>query len=467
MSTFAPARGRRAPRSHRLDWLNSALAVAGSVVLAVAVGYVVASGYGPTIVTLLVACAAAAGVLLRPSLALVLFVGVLLANGREVTKLGFGHLYAADALLGLFLAAAAVVVITRRPSLSVWRPLVPVLLLMWLPAIGGLILNTTFTGFTWAANFEMVVVSLYALLPALFLRGEVDQRRLLAAVLIGSALAFLIAISGEGGASGETSTGAVRIAHGSFVIPFGVGALVVLAFVQERVLPRRYLLLLAVFVTGLFLMNHRSSFVGFALALVLLACSRPSVGPRLAVGIAGMIVVALVASISVGAVSVPGLDKSVERAESITNESDPNIKYRLAFWKNVAKGSLQSPVIGKGFDRYPESYVPTHSTEEEDNPQPHNSFLSLAYRIGPLAAVIVLLAILRWTGKGFIASRRAADPKRRAALGAAAAVMVFLFADAAFNVALEVPYFSVLFWLNLGLLLLLLQQARAQDPAAP
>jgi hypothetical protein len=51
----------------------------------------------------------------------------------------------------------------------------------------------------------------------------------------------------------------------------------------------------------------------------------------------------------------------------------------------------------------------------------------------------------------------------RAALGAVAAVMVFLFADAAFNVALEVPYFSVLFWLTVGLLTLLLFQARSQE----
>jgi hypothetical protein len=461
MSTLAPPRGRRASPI-RLDWLSPTLALAGSILLAVAAGYVVAGGYGPTVLTLLVAGVAAAGVLLRPSHALALLVGALLANGRELTKLGVGHLYAADALLALFLVAAAVTIIARRPSLQAWRPLVPILLLVWLPAIGGLILNTTFGGFTWAANFEMVVVSLYALLPALFLSTRPDQRRLLAPVLVGSLLAFLIAILGFGGAAGATSTGAVRIAHGSFVIPFGVAALVVIAFVQERVLPRRYLLLLIPFITGLFLMNHRSSFIGFAGALVLLACSRPSVGPRLAVAVAGVIVVVLVASISVGAVSVPGLDKSVERAESITNESDPNIKYRLAFWKNVARGSLQSPLIGQGFDRYPESYVPTHSTDDEDNPQPHNSFLSLAYRIGPFAAFIVLFMIARWTAQGFVASRRAADPTMRAALGAVAAVMVFLFADAAFNVALEVPYFSVLFWLTVGLLTLLLFQARSQ-----
>lgn len=465
MSTLAPP-GRAPFRPVRLERLTGRLGLVGSSLLAIPVGYVVASGYGPMIVTLLVGAVAAMFVLLRPSMALMLIAGALLANGREVTKLGVSHLYAADALLALLLAAAVVTVTVRRPSLVALRPIVPLVLVMWVPAVCGLILHTTFSGFTWAANFEMVVVSLYALLPAVFLSARAEQRRLLAPVLIGSVLAFVIAVAGFGGASGETSTGAVRIAHGSFVVPFGVGALVVLAFVQERVLPRRYLLLLAPFLTGLLLMNHRSSFIGFGAAIILLSCSRPSIGPRLAVGIAAVVVVVLVASISVGAISVPGLDKSVERAESITNQQDPNIKYRLDFWKNVLRGSFESPLIGKGFDAYPDAYVPTHSTADEDNPQPHNSFVSLAYRIGPVAALIVLLVIGSWIVQGFVASRRAADAPTRAALGAVAAIMVFFLADAAFNVALEVPYFSVLFWLATGLLTLLLHQERARRVSA-
>ncbi|MEJ7567602.1 MAG: O-antigen ligase family protein [Gaiellaceae bacterium] len=438
--------------------------------LAGGAGRLVAQGRGEQLLMAAAGLAIAVAIFLWPSAALAVWVAALLANGRELTHFQVGPLYVTEVVLGLFAFAAIAHLTYSRRRLSGLKFSVVLIVLLWVPAFAGLALRTNSIDRVSATNLAMIVASVFAFVAVVLGEATDDRARLFKAVVLGSLLALVVVFTGYGGESGATSTGAIRIAHGSFVQPFGIAAIAIITVARERLLRRRYLLLLPPFLTGLLLMNSRSAWVGFGLAVGLFLATRPTVRPRLVLVSVVAALAALFTLFNYGLISVPGATLSIERANSITDTNDPNTEYRLSFWSAVAKRSLTSPLIGGGFDAYPSEIVPRHTTFDEENPAPHNSFVALAYRVGAIPAALVFALLISLIWRGFAISRRHIDPAMRATTSALASVAVFLSVHVFFNVGLEVPYAAALFWLTFGLLAAAVYRSRGgvkTHPAQP
>ena len=115
--------------------------------------------------------------------------------------------------------------------------------------------------------------------------------------------------------------------------------------------------------------------------------------------------------------------------------------------------SLRSPLIGNGFDMYPEEVVPPEGPGNVDPfPSPHNSFVAIAYRVGFIPFLVVLGMLLNLVLKGYRASIKRDGARERAICAALTAVVVYTGVTSSFNVFLEAPYAGPLFWTCVGLL---------------
>jgi O-antigen ligase len=436
--------------------LDRRLLAAGGLT-ALATGWAVVHGATGLVAVALVAFGSLALVVARPELALMAWFAGILVDGRSLTYHKAGGLYLTEPLLTLialglllrFLAGAndAATTLGRRKALSFVGLLA---LVMWLPALAGLFARTSSLDYATARNFVLILYVLFAVIAATVTDLGRSYRRWFLFVLVGCTIALLLVATGQTGHGQATSTGAIRVAAYTFTIAFGVAPIVLIAAARERLIRPVYALGGAVpFLVGLVFVNHRSAWLAFMAAAAVLF------GKRLTVPV----VIGLVAIVGVG-VFVFGQEtgnrttfgQEVTRAKTITSTSDPNAQFRLKFWKAAMSKAIDSPVIGNGFDTFPAKIVPRESVAADPFPAPHNSFVTIGYRIGVFPLVLVLAMLLQLIRRGFRASVDRADPCDRAVCSALTGIVVYTGVTSAFNVFLEAPYAGPLFWTAVGLL---------------
>lgn len=156
-------------------------------------------------------------------------------------------------------------------------------------------------------------------------------------------------------------------------------------------------------------------------------------------------------------------------ANEITASFDPgaeggqgaNSAWRLAYWRYSMERAAKQPLNGAGFGT-PANFTWSGITYDArtgdpadpfDVSPPHNSFVNVAYRMGPLAllALGAILVIAAW--RLLPRTRRAQGEDRAISIWLLAALVV-TFVVANFAVALEGPYMGIFFWTILGLTLL-------------
>jgi O-antigen ligase len=426
--------------------LTVAVTTAGLVVA----GYAAAAGYGPLVLAVGAAIACTVGMFVRPAFGLLALMALLLGGSRPASRVGLGGLYITELILVLLVAATAAKLVHERPTHPGVRFTATLLLLIWAPAVAGLLFHTELSNHAWARNFAIVYYSTFALLAALLRPSARLYRGAFAVALGAGVVALLIVFSGNGGSPEVTTTGAVRIASGSFALPFGVALLALLAGVMNGVVSKRWLVGALPFFVGLVLIQHRSAWLGLGAALAALVAVRLTPAMAIAVSVVCIAVIALASS---GSSQSSGsfVGSEVARVRSINDTADANAHYRIEFWNHVLQRSAGSPVVGLGFDDYPFEIVPTHSSNDL-HPEPHNSFIGLAYRIGLLPLVLLLGVLGTLVVRGFALARTSPDPTTRAALATLTSIVVYIGILSSFNVSLEVPYSGPIFWTAVGLL---------------
>jgi len=138
------------------------------------------------------------------------------------------------------------------------------------------------------------------------------------------------------------------------------------------------------------------------------------------------------------------LDETLNRISSISDGDDANISWRLLSWYEVFDGIVARP-LGHGFAVWDFSFT-------WDNPLTgsHNSYLDLTYRIGlPGLLVFVSMPILLVWKTRLLVQRT--DVMRHRLLVTVCACLLSFLVFATFNVVLETPHMSILFWICLGL----------------
>jgi O-antigen ligase len=299
-------------------------------------------------------------------------------------------------------------------------------------------------------NLLLIIYPLFAVIVVLVTDLARSWRYWFAAAMAGPALALLLVITGHAGRASETSTGATRIAAHTFVLAFGIAPIVLIAAARERLITP---LLAGVasfpFLVGLLFVNHRSAWLAFIAALIVLFAMR--VSPPVVVGGLAVFVVGLLLLSGPVSKSAP-LGQEIARAKTVTSTTDPNAKFRLSFWGAAMARSLTSPLFGNGFDAFPADVAPPEPGNFDPFPAPHNSFVAIAYRVGFIPFLVVLAMLLNLVRLGIQASMTRASELDRAVCAALTGVVIFAGVTSAFNVFLEAPYAGPLFWTCVGLL---------------
>jgi O-antigen ligase len=431
--------------------------VAAGALCALTTGWAVTHGATSLLAVALVVFGSLALAVVRPELVLIAWFTGILVDGRWLTYHQAGGLYLTEPLLILlalgllvrFLAGANDPA-TSAGRLNALRFVGLLSLVMWLPALAGLLFRTSSLDYETARYFVLVMYVLFAVIAATVTDLERSYRRWFLAVLIGCTVALLLVVTGHSGEENATSTGAIRVAAYTFTLAFGIAPIALIAAARERLIRPLYAIAGAVpFLVGLVFVNHRSAWLAFIAATAVLF------GKRLT----APVVIGLAATVAIG-VFLFGQETSnrttfgqeITRAKTIASTTDPNAQFRLKFWKAAMAKAVDSPLIGNGFDTFPAKIVPRETVAADPFPAPHNSFVSIGYRIGVLPLLIVLAMLLQLVRRGFRASISRTDPRDRAICSGLTAIVVYAGVTSAFNVFLEAPYAGPLFWTSVGLL---------------
>lgn len=424
-----------------------------SGVAAIFAGYAAAHGAAPLILFGFLALGALVAVATRPEVVLVLWFGGILVNGRWLTYHTIGPLYVTEVIIAVLAAGLAVRLMVKPIPLprAPLRFAALLLAALWIPALFGLTWRTDSVDLAAARNFAIVLYSIFAVFAVMATDIRRSARFWFIAVLTACVIALALVLSGNAGSSNVTSTGAVRLASHSFALAFGIGPLVLAAVARQRLIRPLWGALGALpFCVGLIFVNHRSAWLAFIAALGIIFARR--VSPIVVLVLVTFAATAIVLfSAPADAFRGMPLGAEIERAKSITDEDDPNRRFRLAFWSKAMAMSAESPLIGNGFDAYPARIVPP-STSSSDWPAPHNSFVGIGYRVGLFPLLMVVGMLLWLVGRGFAEGHRSRDPRERAILLALSATVVYIGTTSAFNVFLEAPYAGPLFWGAVGML---------------
>jgi O-Antigen ligase len=150
-----------------------------------------------------------------------------------------------------------------------------------------------------------------------------------------------------------------------------------------------------------------------------------------------------------------------------------NASWRLAIWGYMIRRWSHEPVFGVGFGR-PTNFL-WHGIlydsrrgipgDPVDVTGPHNSFIDMLFRQGPIAVLALLALVVVAVRRFLILRRQDHDTQLIAAEIGLIGIFAFASAIASLNVALEGPYMGVYFWTVLGLLLVVPRHALAKRQA--
>ncbi len=306
----------------------------------------------------------------------------------------------------------------------------------------------------------LVVYALFLLVAFHLLRSWLSMKRAAMWFLLGAALNTL------NGLAWFIATPTERrfVYPGIYILISLAGVLVVMAgrLLQSRV----GWIFAAVMCLGLVLANARSLFVSLAILFILglgevLVCEKIRFRHLVQTLIAASFLVMLAAFLFLR--TETGRDfaerSTEELASGVLNSGeDPNWQFRLSAWKEAWKRFEDYPLAGEGFG------VPF--TFElllfENDPRPHNTFLTVLYKMGLIGFLPLVALLIYVVWRGFHSMRCNRESRRVVFL------QIVLLTQAAFclfgmgNLLLESPFLASLFWASMGLSLRIMRMLDAE-----
>ncbi len=205
---------------------------------------------------------------------------------------------------------------------------------------------------------------------------------------------------------------------------------------------------------GVLLQNARSSdvalVVAFAAALLLRAVAQGKVTlgllkPLLAILLVPVFVIFIFSKTGVGAAF---LERAAEEFVSgtVNYSEDDNAQFRFLAWAEALDRFQQQPVMGEGYG------IPFTFANVDTDPRPHNTYLTVLYKMGVLGFLPFFLCLLALYGRSIreLRHRQAqlSDPNLLAILVSGH----FLLALAGgVGLLLESPFLASIFWIAVGL----------------
>jgi O-antigen ligase len=421
-----------------------------AVMIVCCVGLGSAVAVRPAYVPALLAITGLFVVLALPRPLEVLFLALLAGTvvlGKEFSAVPVGPVFVTEAGLGLL--AAAVMVAERRGRLP---PRVRGLFFAWMVCGSIAVALGVAADLYWVSRDA--VLALYAvslwLVAAVFWRAA-DAKRVLDVMFY----------------AGIASTAAwavgVRYPENAFNVYMALTYLPVLAaWLEGRQIEAWKWGVLAFQGYYLASLGVRASWIAFAVALVVLAFTKPPRLSRLA-HIGGWAAIAAIVFVWLVLPQLPENSYVIRSIEGVRPSTDTveatNSGWRLQFW-DFYLDEIHNRPYGHGFGP-PSRFCDSISgecwdTRETRDPltrtAPHNSFLNIAYRMGVQALIVLALLCVACISP---AIRRLRGGNDTLAIRAALASLAFVATTAFFSVSLEGPFMALPFWTLLGVLVVL------------
>lgn len=308
-------------------------------------------------------------------------------------------------------------------------------------------------------EYASVYYSVFFLLVIEFFRTTQSTRKLFKTILIAALLSmFYIFIRFALGKGNITTTDLVY-RYGNYEL---VGILVLYSFTLARFLQGKNhgfsnpaVLALCVFVVN-FLINHRSgSLAMFISTIVVIYFYGRTEKSFNRTSILFFLGIALVTFLVILSPEIGG--KALSRISGVFSSSiyqDPNASWRLQVWQHVIEPmSFVDYIIGMGWGySIPSLHFLGRDYSVDGYMGIHNSFVFYFLHMGVIGITLVIILLAKVYSSALFAIRNAASSETKEIATSLLASNLGILFFSLFNVVLEGPYMSIVFWVTLGLL---------------
>jgi O-antigen ligase len=326
----------------------------------------------------------------------------------------------------------------------------PKLALIWLLASGAICVGRGFVSgqdkILVLRDSAIVVYSMFLLVSFLIVSSWESVKRIFVFFVLGAMFSSVNALAWLTAQPGQRR----YLPYGVYVLAGLIGT--VLLTTNRSIRPALGWPLSGVLAAGVLVANARTIYIALATILVIMVLIGPRAKMqirrrtlRLCAGTAVAFVLLLWAVVQTKA-GADLLDTTATELVSGTlyYADDPKAGFRFLAWLEAGQRFAQNPILGEGFG------VPFIFELASEDVRPHNTFLTILYKMGLLGFLpaMVLLGGFQWKGWG---SLRSLHQDRRAVflyvlLLAQLAMSVF----GSLNLLLESPFLASMFWVTLG-----------------
>ena len=152
--------------------------------------------------------------------------------------------------------------------------------------------------------------------------------------------------------------------------------------------------------------------------------------------------------------------EGIYKFNSLDTAPANNVKWRLMVWGDIFRESLEKPLLGYGFGKpFLSESLREYDwlTPGEDWMDPHNSYLSILYRIGFIGLFAFLFIIFRFFKLTINFINNCKDNQVRVYIAGFLTTIVFILGISLFAVVLEGPFLGIFLWINMGIVVSLIR----------
>lgn len=297
-----------------------------------------------------------------------------------------------------------------------------------------------------ARDAAIVVYALFAFVGFHVITTWDGVRRVFVALALGSIFATLNGMAWFFAQPGQRR----YIPYGVFLLVSSVGT--VILTINGMLRPLLGWSLAAIFLVGVLLINARTVFLELVVGLLVVMIASPS--GKLRVSMRSLRLLAGMAVLLVGVVWVATLTRTgsnlVDRAETelvsgtLNYSDDPNATFRLMAWFEAFQRFSDSPLLGEAYG------IPFKFDLDESDARPHNTYLTVLYKMGVLGLTpfVLLLVIFQRTGWTHLRALGSAPEGLILYVLVIGQLLICLFGS--LNLLLESPFLASIFWLSIG-----------------
>jgi O-antigen ligase len=298
-----------------------------------------------------------------------------------------------------------------------------------------------------ARDAAIAVYALFAFVGFHVVQTWDGVRRVFVALALGSIFATLNGLAWFLAQPGQRR----YIPYGVFLLTSSVGT--VILTINRMLRPLLGWSLAALFLVGILLINARTVFLELALGLFLVMIASPS--GKLRVSMRSLRVFAGMTVLLVGVVWAATLTRTgsdfVERSETelvsgtLNYSDDPNATFRLMAWFEAFQRFSETPILGEAYG------IPFKFDLDESDARPHNTYLTVLYKMGVLGLMpfVLLLVVFQRTGWTHLCSLGYAPERVILYVLIIGQLLICLFGT--LNLLLESPFLASIFWLSMGI----------------